>query len=100
MFKTVSQTETPNASRYLQQLCKHWNHKFNVTFDPSHGKIEFGDDKCATMAASDTRLDITVTAPTRDATEKLAQVVADHLDRFAHRETIQFDWAPVIETAG
>ncbi|TIT63197.1 MAG: DUF2218 domain-containing protein, partial [Mesorhizobium sp.] len=28
---------TAHASRYLQQLCKHWAHKFPVEFDPNHG---------------------------------------------------------------
>ena len=26
---------TTAASRYLQQLCKHWSHKFAVEFTPS-----------------------------------------------------------------
>ena len=28
-----AQVRTEHASRYLQQLCKHWSHKFAVTFD-------------------------------------------------------------------
>ena len=28
---------TASASRYLQQLCKHWSHKFAVQFTPQHG---------------------------------------------------------------
>ncbi len=31
---------TAYASRYLQQLCKHWAHKFPVEFDPNHGTID------------------------------------------------------------
>lgn len=31
---------TEHASRYLQQLCKHWAHKFPVEFDLNHGTID------------------------------------------------------------
>ena len=30
---------TESASRYLQQLCKHWSHKFEVKFDPKAGHV-------------------------------------------------------------
>lgn len=32
---------TKNASRYLQQLCKHWSHKFETDFDAQQGVIAF-----------------------------------------------------------
>lgn|GEM_PF-4305252 len=32
---------TENANRYLQQLCKHWSHKMDVTFTPDEGRIDF-----------------------------------------------------------
>ena len=32
---------TASASRYLQQLCKHWSHKFSVEFTPERGIIPF-----------------------------------------------------------
>ena len=28
-----------NGSRYMQQLCKHWSHKFEVTFDAAQGRV-------------------------------------------------------------
>ena len=30
---------TASASRYLQQLCKHWAHNLAVTFDAREGRI-------------------------------------------------------------
>ena len=32
---------TANASRYLQQLCKHWTHNLEVEFTPEHGRVTF-----------------------------------------------------------
>lgn len=31
---------TTHASRYLQQLCKHWSHKFNGEFAAQQGMVE------------------------------------------------------------
>lgn len=32
---------TTHGSRYLQQLCKHWSHKFETSFDADKGEIAF-----------------------------------------------------------
>ena len=37
---------TAAASRYLQQLCKHWSHKFPVEFTPTHGEITLPFGAC------------------------------------------------------
>ena len=37
---------TAAASRYLQQLCKHWSHKFPVEFTPAHGEITLPFGAC------------------------------------------------------
>ena len=49
---SLADVSTANASRYLQQLCKHWSHKFNVTFDPCSGKIPFSDAAELTLKAN------------------------------------------------
>lgn len=86
---------TAGASRYLQQLCKHWGHKFTVDFTPDAGRIAFPMGPITMVASADTltvRLD-----PVPDAdVAKFQQVVADHLNRFAHREgELVFDWQAV-----
>ena len=84
---------TPNASRYLQQLCKHWSHKFETDFDAEKGVITFpmGPIK---MAAQPDALVVTI-EPKEDAdVERFKMVVAEHLDRFAFREApLTFDWS-------
>lgn len=83
---------TANASRYLQQLCKHWSHKFAVSFDAHRGEIAlpFGP---LTLTAGEAVLEISIAlAPGGDAV-RAEQVVADHLNRFAFREgELVFDW--------
>jgi hypothetical protein len=86
---------TASASRYLQQLCKHWGHKFEVSFDPHAGKVAlpFGPVE---LAASDDALEVTCRIDGEGDLGRMQQVVADHLNRFAHREgELQFDWHPV-----
>ncbi|MES2172893.1 MAG: DUF2218 domain-containing protein [Pseudomonadota bacterium] len=83
---------TTNASRYLQQLCKHWSHKFETDFSPEKGVIAFPMGPIR-MAAQADALVVTL-EPNEDAdVEKFKQVVADHLDRFAFKEApLPFDW--------
>jgi hypothetical protein len=82
---------TPKASRYLQQLCKHFQHKRPVTFDPQAGEITFSIGVCRVNADEDT-LTLALTAPDSDQMTQLEQIIARHLLRFAFREDMQIDW--------
>lgn len=86
---------TKSASRYLQQLCKHWSHKADVVFSPSHGKIVFTDGKSVEMSASDAVLSIDVSVPDGDDPVRFCGVVEEHVKRFAFREELTFSWLPV-----
>ena len=75
---------TTHGSRYLQQLCKHWSHKFDVDFDADKGEIGFPMGPIR-MAAQPEALVVTL--------EPNADADVDHLDRFAFREApLSFDW--------
>lgn len=93
MASSTANITTESASRYLQQLCKHWGHRFAVTFDPSKGSIDFGSGQSVDLSASDTALSVTVHDEKDARLPELEQVVADHLRRFAFRETLEFDWS-------
>lgn len=83
---------TTNGSRYLQQLCKHWSHKFETSFDAGQGEIAFPMGPIRMTAEPEALL--VELEPNADAdVERFKQVVADHLDRFAFREApLPFDW--------
>ena len=85
--------QTASASRYLQQLCKHWSHKFAVEFTPEHGIIPFDDTRRCVLDASLDDLALRIEA-TDDATlERTQGVVIDHLKRFAFREELgEVEW--------
>jgi len=93
---------TAHASRYLQQLCKHWSHNLSVEFTPEQGTIVFPRDaRGATwpgdatldLQASATSLECRLTASSGEQLTAYKGVVARHLDRFAFREApLPFDW--------
>ena len=82
---------TANASRYLQQLCKHWAHKFPVEFTPEQGSIDLPAGRTS-LRAGESSLAIVIDAPDPAAIERLEGVVADHIRRFAFREELAFAW--------
>lgn len=92
MTTLTAHVPTESASRYLQQLCKHWSHKFEVSFDPQAGTIAlpFGKtDLCAEPEA----LIVAIHLNDGADPDRPKKVVEDHLNRFAFREgELQFDW--------
>lgn len=89
--RAFAEIPTPRASRYLQQLCKHFAHKIPVTFDALSGSIAFSSGICDLTAGADMlRLVVTPDAP--EKMQQLQDVVARHLVRFAFREEIAIDW--------
>jgi hypothetical protein len=77
---------TASGSRYLQQLCKHWSHKFAVAFTPHHGTIPFDATRVCTLDAAPDRLELRIEAADDATLERMQGVVIDHLKRFAFRE--------------
>src|ERR1700744_4860136 len=84
---------TANASKYMQQLCKHWSHRLEVELSEEKGVVRFPDAVVALEARPD-NLSVTIDAPAKETVERMKGVVASHLDRFAFREgPLKFDWS-------
>lgn len=100
---------TTHASRYMQQLCKHWAHKLDVSFTPEAGHVVFARDARGTDWPDAARLDLKAGAEALECRleashpEQLAglkDAVARHLDRFAFREApLSFAWADAEASA-
>ena len=93
MSVAVARVPTAHASRYLQQLCKHWSHKYPVEFTPENGRIEMSAGVLI-LDADPEGLGLRLSAEPENL-ERMEGVVADHLKRFAFREELVFDWRPV-----
>ena len=88
MIASETTVATENASQYLQQLCKHWAHKFAVEFTPAHGTVPFPENRRCVLDADAQLLTIRVEAGDNASLERMQQVVIDHLKRFAFRENL------------
>ncbi|MBL0374242.1 DUF2218 domain-containing protein [Rhizobium sp. KVB221] len=87
---------TDNASKYLQQLCKHWSHRFTVDFTAESGWVDFGGGE--RMEAVADRDGLRLVAYVQSAESSLAEletVIGDHLARFAFREEVRLTWQPL-----
>ncbi len=91
---STAQVATASASRYLQQLCKHWAHKLEVAFDPTNGTIGFPNGTQITLDADESGLTSRIEAPDAETLDRMKIVLAEHLDRFAFREApLPFVWS-------
>lgn len=96
MSVSVARVPTLSASRYLQQLAKHWSHKMEVAFTAEEGTILFPNGSKVEMRADSETLDVVLTVPEGEDTARMREVVSSHLDRFAFREApLTFDWKDV-----
>jgi hypothetical protein len=90
MSTATTRIPTAHGSRYLQQLCKHWSHKFTVDFTSQNGRIEMSAGVLILDADAE-GLGLQLTAEP-DTLARMEDVVAEHLQRFAFREALQFNW--------
>lgn len=97
-----ARVQTVHASRYLQQLCKHWSHNLAVEFTPASGSVIFPANGRGAAWQGDARFEMTaepeallcrIAASESAQLEALKGAVARHLDRFAFREApLAFHW--------
>ena len=85
---------TAHASKYLQQLCKHFAHKVEVSNDTAQGRVALAMGP-VDLTADDATLTVTVTAPDAEGITRAQSVIDRHLVPFAFREAFQtLDWQP------
>ncbi len=102
-FTATARIPTTSASKYLQQVCKHWEHNLPVTFDTTHGQITFARDArgadwpadaIVTLDAEDDILVCTINASAEGQRDGLKGALERHIDRFAFREVpLAYNWA-------
>jgi hypothetical protein len=89
MHVSEAKISTASASRYLQQLCKHWSHKFpEVEFTPETGTVPFSEDRRCDFKADGDTLTMRLQVADESTLERMQTVVVDHLKRFAFREEL------------
>jgi|SRR3954469_8452142 hypothetical protein len=84
---------TEKPAPYMKQLCKHFGHKVDVTFDDQQGTIEFAMGRCDLDATQPGVLRLDVEAPDAEGLERTQQVIGSHLERFGRRDELSVSWA-------
>ncbi|WP_299938161.1 DUF2218 domain-containing protein [uncultured Pelagimonas sp.] len=88
MFKLTGTFATQNGPKYLQQLCKHFAHKIDVTHSDTEGTCSFPMGQ-AVLKADDAGLTIRFELKDQDAVDPARNVIDSHLERFAFRENFK-----------
>ncbi|MEP3047986.1 MAG: DUF2218 domain-containing protein [Roseibium sp.] len=94
MLVATTTVQTASASKYLQQLCKHFAHKVPAKWDTEQGEVTFPAGFCRMDAASD-RLTIRCEADEDRKISQMKSIIDNHIERFAWREKLKLRWLPV-----
>ena len=93
MITVRGRAKTASGSKCVQQLCKHWGHRFEAQFSENRGQVRF-PSAVATMEASAEALLVTIETDDTESIEQFQKILANHLDRFAFREApLSLKWS-------
>ncbi|AUH64626.1 DUF2218 domain-containing protein [Paracoccus zhejiangensis] len=94
-FRSTGRFSTPNAQKYMVQLCKHFGHKVPAEVEGDAGQVTFGMG-LAQMQSDDQALTVVLSGDSGEAVASLQEVIDSHLQRFAFREEFSgMDWSVV-----
>jgi uncharacterized protein len=92
-IRSRADVATEKPVPYMRQLCKHFGHRTESSFDDESGYIQFVFGRCE-LHARDGTLVLEVSAPDPDSHERLERVVGSHLERFGRRDGLAVEWRP------
>ena len=90
MISTATIT-TAEPARIILRLCKHWGHKFAVSYDDTQGRIELPGGLCL-LTAGEGQLSVRLEGVPGVDMDRFEQVVAEHAQRMARDETYTWQW--------
>ena len=93
MIRSNAKVSTEQPSRYLKQLCRHFGHKNEVSFDELEGKIRLASGTCRLSARAVRELLLEATADSEDDLQHLQGVIGSHLERFGQRDGLVVAWS-------
>lgn len=91
---STADVATEKPVPYMRQLCKHFGHRIETSYDETTGYIVFGDGRCDLQAiVDDGILRLTVSADSDENVERVREVVGSHLERFGRRDELAVSWS-------
>ncbi|HEY2260007.1 MAG TPA: DUF2218 domain-containing protein [Solirubrobacteraceae bacterium] len=88
---TKAEVATEKPVPYMRQLCKHFGHKTDASFDDDSGYIQFDFGRCE-LSALTGRLELVVSAGDQESHERMERVIGSHLERFGRGDALHVDW--------
>jgi hypothetical protein len=85
MLVTTARYPTAHGSKYLQQLCKHFAHKVEVSYDDTHGRAALSSGP-AEFTADAEGLSVRIVSDDAKAMIQSRFAIDIHLVTFAYRE--------------
>lgn len=99
MLNSTAQVATAKPMPYMKQLCKHFGHKNEVSFDDVRGEIHLSSGVCTLDASAPAALALSATAADAESLERLTGVIGSHLERFGSRDELAVSWSPAQAAA-
>jgi hypothetical protein len=88
MVSSHATVATAKPAPYMKQLCKHFGHKVEATFDDERGTIHMPMGMCELDATAPDALHLQLSADDAESLARLEQVVGSHLERFGRRDEL------------
>lgn len=83
---------TDRPERYAKQLAGHWARKGSAGEEDGVTVIRFDTGQVVELHPEAGLLRITASVPEGGDPDRFAQVVAEHLQRFGHRDELAVEW--------
>ena len=90
-IKSRAEVDTDKPVAYMRQLCKHFGHKVDASFDDDSGYIQFEFGRCE-LHSAERVLNLEVTATDAESHERMERVIGSHLERFGRRDELSVTW--------
>ena len=84
-MRSEARVTTPNASRYVKQLCKHFAHEATAEWDGQQGTAEFDKGSCR-LSVDDGFLHVVCMSDDEAGLDEVEEILRSHLAHFAHKE--------------
>jgi hypothetical protein len=93
---------TDRPARYAKQLAGHWAQKGSAGEEGGATVIRFDAGQVVVLRAEEALLRIEASVPEADDSDpdRFARVVAEHLQRFGHRDELEVVWDPPLPPVG
>jgi hypothetical protein len=89
--RSRAEVATDKPVAYMRQLCKHFGHKVDASFDEDSGYIQFEFGRCE-LHTADGALELEVSAADAEGHERMERVIGSHLERFGRRDELNVTW--------